>query len=656
MAFHKLRFLVFFLFLFAICVPISINAQNQAPAPAPDACNGIFLSYLYIKGSRLHPIVTNPSLQPYRFESTLRILNNGLEDLKSWKVFVGFPHNEVLVSASNAVLADGTSLPASVGNGTFFAGFPTTDLKTAVETAGDINQMQVLIQLIGTQFGVKDPSVPMPSNISLVNDGFYCPRSTMQGTNEMHVCCTKDPTFKANVTSEEFLPRQSGDLTITYDVTSSYDTNYWAQVAISNHNPIGRLDNWKLNWDWKRDEFIASMKGAYPSVVDTTDCFFGRQGVFYQGLDFSTILNCERSPTIIDLPLSKANDSKVGLIPFCCRNGTILPPTMDSSKSTSVFQIQVYKMPPDLNRTQLFPPQNWKINGTLNPEYKCGSPVRVSPSQFLDPSGMPSNLLAVASWQVVCNITRSKDSHPRCCVSFSAFFNDSAIPCKTCACGCQSNPRNTCSTAASALLLPSEALLVPFENRTRKALAWADLKHLTVSKPLPCGDNCGVSINWHLYTDYSRGWSARITLFNWGQTNFADWFAAVQLDKSAPGFEAMYSFNASLLEMQGVSNTIFMQGLPGLNYLVAENDETDPRMPGKQQSVISFTKKKTPGINVAGGDGFPTKVFFNGEECALPSVLPTNTGYKMVASQSILGFLLAVAVLMLMQQLPWLDV
>ncbi|KAM7510697.1 hypothetical protein LguiB_009572 [Lonicera macranthoides] len=93
----------------------------------------------------------------YRFESSLTILNNGLDELKSFRVFVGFQHDELLVSASNAVLADGTSLPALVGNGTLFAGYPSTDLKTAVETAGDVNQMSAQIDFLGMVFGVGAP-------------------------------------------------------------------------------------------------------------------------------------------------------------------------------------------------------------------------------------------------------------------------------------------------------------------------------------------------------------------------------------------------------------------------------------------------------------------------------------------------------------------
>lgn len=84
----------------------------------------------------------------------------------------------MLVSASNAVLDDGRLLPADVGNGTVFVGFPARDLKTAVETAGDMSQMGAQVQLVGTQFGVADPDVPLPSTITLANDGFSCPNPT----------------------------------------------------------------------------------------------------------------------------------------------------------------------------------------------------------------------------------------------------------------------------------------------------------------------------------------------------------------------------------------------------------------------------------------------------------------------------------------------
>lgn len=648
----------FFVFLCTLLISGQTRAQTrtpagtEAPAPASDSCNGVFLTYTYRTGKIVPPILkSNPTRQAYRFESTLFALNNDLEELKSWRVFVGFQHDEYLVSASNVVLTDGTSLPANVGNGSVFAGYPNADLKTGIETAGDLTQMSVQVDLVGTQFGIGAPDVPLPNNISLVNDGWVCPKPSNQGKSVLQVCCTRDRKFKSNVTlDEEFLPRQDGDLTIMYDVIRTYESNYWAQVTIANHNPLGRLDNWQLSWDWMNDEFIFAMKGAYPSVVDTSKCVFGKQGEFYKNLDFSTALNCDRRPTIVDLPLAKTNDTNLGMIPFCCRNGTILPPAMDPSKSISAFQINVFKMPPDLNRSVLTPPQNWGISGRMNPSYKCGPPVRVSPSQYPDPSGLLSDSAAMASWQVVCNITKPKGVSPRCCVSFSAFYNESIIPCPTCACGCPANTDRTCSTKSPALFLPSQALLIPFENRTTLSTAWADLHHFPVPNPLPCGDNCGVSINWHLFTDYRGGWSARITIFNWDEFPFVDWFTAIELGKAAPGFEAAYSFNGSALN--GVNDTIFMQGLPGLNYLVAETDsanpQKDPRVPGKQQSVISFTKKLTPGVDIPGGDGFPTKVFFNGEECSLPRVLPKSNSHRF-GSSVLMSVVLAIAVFLAMQ-------
>ncbi|XP_059663467.1 COBRA-like protein 7 [Cornus florida] len=638
--------------LFTITISLPISISQQAPPPPNQTCNGIFISYAYNTGHLIPPRVlhSDPTHQPYRFQSTLTILNNGLEELKSWRVSVGFENREFLVSASNAVLADGTSLPADVSNGTVFVGYPVTDLKSAAQTAGDENQMQARVELVGTQFGIGAPYVPLPSTLTLANYGFVCPGPTKQA-NEIHLCCMKDAAAPNTTLVENLLPRQEGDLTIMYDVIRSYESYYWAQVTVSNHNPIRRLDSWQLSWEWMRDEFINSMKGAYPKVVDTTDCIFGRQGEYYKDIDFSTALNCERRPTILDLPLFKTNDAILGSIPFCCRNGTILPPSMDPSKSKSVFQMQVYKMPPDINRTQLTPPQNWKINSTHNTDYQCGSPVRVTPSLFPDPTGLPSESAAIASWQVVCNITHSKVESPKCCVSFSSFFNDSVVPCNTCACGCNNSPSNVCSASAQSLLLRPDALLLPFENRTKLAKSWADLNNWDLPNPLPCGDNCGVSINWHLNSDYRGGWSVRMTLFNWGEAAFEDWFAAVQLDKAVPGFEKVYSFNGSVVPSS--NNTIFMQGVKGLSYLLAETDgknpKKDPRVPGTQQSVILFTKKTTPGINVARGDGFPTKVYFNGEECSLPTVLPSDA-YRMSGAAIVFSFFLALLLLVFLQQ------
>lgn len=449
----------------------------------------------------------------------------------------------------------------------------------------------------------------------------------------MFVCCTKDP--KAKQMKEKltkYSPRRYGDITIAYDVLQANKNNYYAQITIDNRHPLGRLDHWNISWEWQRGEFINSMKGVFSHKRDTSKCLYGPAGKFYGDFDFGQPgVNCDKTPILSDLPPSLKDDEKVGKIPFCCRNGSVLPPTLDPSKSHSIFQINVMKMPPDNNiRTALTPPMKWTIDGLLNPQYKCGAPVRVDPQEFPDPSGLQAVNLAVASWQIICNITKPKPNQNRCCVSFSAYYNDSIIPCNTCACGCDDT--RSCDPNAGALLLPSEALLVPFANRTAKAKAWADLKKLPVPKKLPCGDNCPVSINWHVNSDSVGGWTARMTIFNWQSNPFEDWFAAVSFQRSYHTFEKVFSFNGTKIDKL---NTLFFNGLKDMNFLVGLTNgsrPSDPQVPGKQQSVMTFNKKNMKDFDIR-KDGFPTKVYFNGEECALPHHVPLNNlGQRQAAS------------------------
>eukprot|EP00249_Psilotum_nudum_P034342 c53294_g1_i1 orf=3-431(-) len=142
----------------------------------------------------------------------------------------------------------------------------------------------------------------------------------------MDTCCTKNSSEQPLGSG---LPLQKGDITIFYDVTQTFVDNYWAQVTISNDNPLGRLDFWNLNWDWQYGEIIYAMKGAETTEQDQGTCINGPIGKFYNNLDFSIATNCQSRPTIIDLDQYKINDSQVGRIPFCCRNGTLLPVSMD---------------------------------------------------------------------------------------------------------------------------------------------------------------------------------------------------------------------------------------------------------------------------------------------------------------------------------------
>ncbi|KAF8670764.1 hypothetical protein HU200_050431 [Digitaria exilis] len=610
-------------------------AQQQQPEDA-GGCNGILVTYTLDGRDKIRPFVPNDDRdsQPYAFRANATVRNSGTHPLRSWVLLLTFVHGEILVSVDGAVLTSGADLPynTSTANGTAtsLTGYPQTDLLTPIATAGDLAKIQATVGIVGTVFAGPEPFEPLPSAVSLADPSYACPPAT-NNSRSLTTCCVSAGSNNNNATDDEQARRRvvAGDqLVITYDVMQAYESTYLALVTLDNGAPLARLDGWQLSWEWQRREFIRSMRGAYPLEVGAGGCIYGPQGHFYQGVDFSKVLNCERTPVVLDLPPSRANDPDLGHIPHCCRNGTILPRSMDPAQSRSAFQMEVYKMPPDLNRSTLHPPASFKVRGSspLNPDYACGQPVPVTPSEYPDPSGLASTTLAVASWQAVCNITTPPKKPPSCCVSFSAFYNESVVPCRTCACGC---PQQTalsaasCSTTAPAMLLPPYALLMPSERRSKEAVSWADQKGLgDVPNPMPCADSCGVSINWHVATDFDGGWSARMTLFNWGHDDVQDWFAAVVMDDQAyAGFPQAYSFNATALG----NSTIFVKGREGFDFLLRETNISgvDYPVPGKQQSVLSFTKKTTS-IDVVKGDGFPAKVFFNGDECAMPLRIPSH--------------------------------
>lgn len=180
----KFLFAVFF-FVFTL-LPLSLaqddsDIVDSPPPPGLDTCNGVYISYTYNGRTKEFPHVKNASAQAYAFKASATVLNAMTEDLKEWKLFVGFQHKEILVSAGGAVIVDGSDFPVNAENGTTFMGYPQVDLPSSISTAGDLNQISATIDIVGTQFGVKGKGTPMPKTIKLVNDGFKCPKVTSKG-------------------------------------------------------------------------------------------------------------------------------------------------------------------------------------------------------------------------------------------------------------------------------------------------------------------------------------------------------------------------------------------------------------------------------------------------------------------------------------------
>jgi hypothetical protein len=47
----------------------------------------------------------------------------------------------------------------------------------------------------------------------------------------MHTCCAEQNTNISINGDDDYLPSETGNLTITYDITQAYEGNYWAQVC-----------------------------------------------------------------------------------------------------------------------------------------------------------------------------------------------------------------------------------------------------------------------------------------------------------------------------------------------------------------------------------------------------------------------------------------
>jgi hypothetical protein len=161
------------------------DEKDKPQFKAQEACNGAFLSYTFVERTKEYPHLKNATAQAYAFKAQATVLNTMTEDLKAWQMFVGFQHKEILVSVGGAVLLDGTDFPANVSGGATFAGYPMADLLNSIETAGDMTQIQVQIDITGTQFGIKPPGKPMPKTIKLANPGFRCPAPTHKGTSSI---------------------------------------------------------------------------------------------------------------------------------------------------------------------------------------------------------------------------------------------------------------------------------------------------------------------------------------------------------------------------------------------------------------------------------------------------------------------------------------
>jgi hypothetical protein len=164
-------------------------------------------------------------------------------------------------------------------------------------------------------------------------------------------------------------------------------------VTISNDTPFTKLDFWNLSFTWQESEFITMMKGATTRQADRDVCLNGIAGQTYTDPDMNTVFCCSTSPEIIDLPLNMANDTQMGFVEYCCRNGTIWPAILEPTESKYSNQLN-----------HITPPGNWRFG---DGRFQCGIPRLIKPTVYPDPY-LLHDTSAFKTWQVrkLCNILR----------------------------------------------------------------------------------------------------------------------------------------------------------------------------------------------------------------------------------------------------------
>ncbi|KAM7279392.1 hypothetical protein ACFE04_006526 [Oxalis oulophora] len=376
------------------------------------------------------------------------------------------------------------------------------------------------------------------------------------------------------------------NITITWDVQKWTDDGYTAAVTMYNFQQYRHFQSpgWQMGWTWAKKEVIWGMVGA--QTTEQGDCSrFKRDSPHC----------CKKIPTVVDLlPGTPYNQQTAN----CCKGGVLSSWAQDPVNAVSSFQITVGQSG-TTNRTVRLP-----RNVTLKapgPGYTCGPAKIVKPSRFFTPDKRRVTQ-ALMTWIITCTYSQFlAQKTPTCCVSMSAFYNKTVVPCQKCACGCQKNLAQTggCVNEDD----PHLVQVVPVTG-----------KNEYVPPLVRCTRHmCPIRIHWHIKLNYREYWRVKITITNFNYAmNYSQWNIVLQ----HPNFEnltQLFSFNYNSLSPYGVANdTALLWGVKFYNDLLQTSGPN-----GNVQSELLF-QKDFSSFTFHQGWAFPRRVYFNGDNCVMP--------------------------------------
>ncbi|TYG81453.1 hypothetical protein ES288_D01G006000v1 [Gossypium darwinii] len=393
-----------------------------------------------------------------------------------------------------------------------------------------------------------------------------------------------------------------GNITIKWDLLQSNPDTNDVRVSIFNFQLYRHIERpgWQLGWEWQGDEAIMSMLGAEATEQGNCSRFKGGENLPHC---------CEKQPMIIDLLPEASFNMKTS---NCCKGGVLSSMVQDPSNYAAIFVMKIgavnssdgFKMPGNFS---------FGVSG-----YTCGQPVRVPPSRYSWDSGRRWTQ-ALGTWNITCMYSQFvASSSPQCCVSLSAFYNTTIVPCPKCSCSCH----------ASKCVKFGETPPVLQETRD-----W----NQQLPALIRCSSHmCPIRIHWHIKQSYKQYWRVKVTLNNRNiLKNYSQW----NLEAVHPNLKNLtqvFSFNYEPLNPYGhINDSGMFWGIRYYNDMLLQEGEN-----GYVQTEM-LMRKGEDFLSFRQGWGFPTRVLFNGDECVMPlpdqyPALPNNGGNGPIFSLSLI--------------------
>ncbi|KAK6921024.1 COBRA, plant [Dillenia turbinata] len=398
----------------------------------------------------------------------------------------------------------------------------------------------------------------------------------------------------------------NGNITIKWDIMSWTPDGYVAVVTMFNFQMYRHITSpgWTLGWTWTKKEIIWSMVGA--QATDQGDCSKFKINIPHC---------CKRTPAIVDLLPGVPYNQQIA---NCCKGGVVASWGQDPAAAVSSFQLSVGLSGTSDKTVRL--PKNFTLLGPGR-GYTCSQANKVPPSVFLSSDGRRTTQ-AMMTWNVTCTYSQLLVAkNPSCCVSFSSFYNDTIVPCPTCACGCQNN-----STCVIELL---------FCRSDSKILSVVGVNTPTNDNTplLQCTDNmCPIRVHWHVKQNYQLYWRVKIAITNFNyRMNYSQWTLAAQ-HPNLNNVTQVFSFDYKpLVPYPSTNDSGMFYGIKYYNDILMEAGPD-----GNVQSELILQKDFNT-FTFKEGWAFPRKVYFNGDECAMPPpdvypYLPSSAHGNLVSS------------------------